>query len=132
MPAASELVDCGGDLSGAVDASQRLERRWIEGLRAERYAVDAGPGIAREPAVLDRAGVRLHCYFDVRGEGQARLESLDQRGDRLDTEQRRRPAAEEDTADSASCCKIEVTVEIGQQGRDIFLFRNAVAGGRAS
>ena len=49
----------------AVDAPQALELLWIEALRPERHAGDAGGAIVGEAAALDGSGIGLERDFDL-------------------------------------------------------------------
>ena len=82
-----------------MNAAERIQHLRIEGLRAERDAVDAGRGIAFETAVFHRAGIGFHRDLDSRREWQALGHAPEQCGDRRRAEQRRRAAAEENAAD---------------------------------
>ena len=59
---------------GRVNASEHLKRARIEALRAQGYTVDARLGVARKPAALDGAGIRLQRDFSVVSEGNSLLE----------------------------------------------------------
>jgi hypothetical protein len=58
--------------------------------------------------------------------GQARRESLEQRRDRIDAEERRRAAAEKDARDRAPGREVEIPVEVGEERGHIFRFRKAL------
>ena len=127
-----EFRDRGADLAGTVDPPEHRERRRIERLRAERDAVDAGFRVAREAAVLDRPGIRLHRDLGIRPEREPRGEAFDERRDRADAEERGRAAAEEDARDFPARREVEVAVEVGEQRRDIFRLRNVFRARRAN
>ena len=61
-------VDVGGDMH----PPQRLQRRGIKGLCAERDAVDAGVAVFGEPTALHGCRVRLERHLGVRRQRQLR------------------------------------------------------------
>ncbi len=120
----AEVGDRGRNFVRAMDAPERRERRRVEGLCAQRHAIDARGRVAGKAAVLDRARVGLHRDLGVRRERQARGDARNQCMDRLGAEQRRRAAAQENAGHPAPGGEIEVGLEVREQRLDIGIFRD--------
>ena len=83
-------------LGDAVDAAERLQRRIVERLHAERKAVDARRAIAAKALRLGAAGIGFERDLGVGGDRPESRDRLEHRRDRRRLHQRRRAAAEED------------------------------------
>jgi hypothetical protein len=76
MPGQADFSGGAHDVAGGVDAAERAELRVVETLRAERDAIDPGPGVLAEACVLDSARVRLKRHFDVARHRQQRCRAV--------------------------------------------------------
>ena len=128
----AQLGDRHADLLGSVDAAEDREPPGVEGLRPQRHTVDARRGVALEAAMLDRARVGLHGDLDIRSHGQPGSDAGEQGADRLRAEQGGRTPAEKHAGDCPACGKIEVGVEVGQQGQDVGLLGNPLRAPRVN
>ncbi len=82
---------------GAMRSAEALELRVLEGLDADREAVDAHRAEARQPIPFDRARIQLEGRLDSGVAGPVRkgcADGLDEAPDRSRLEQRRGAAAE--------------------------------------
>src|SRR5579859_2207248 len=79
--------------------AQNLESSRIERLRAQRHAVDTDGTVFSEAAALYRAGVGLHCDFNIGGDGQMFASCRDHAADRFRRKQAGRASAQKEADD---------------------------------
>ncbi len=112
-----------------VNAAQRLEFGFLKALNADRQPIDAQAAIGAELGLFEGAGVGFQGDLDVAGKADALFDALQQAPQRIGAEQARRTATKEDRLQLAAVDVRQVKVEVGEQGVDIFLFRQHRAGG---
>ena len=81
---------------------ERLERRIIQCLHAQRDAIDAGRAKAAKARRLDAGRVGFEAHFDIAGYRPVPGDGVKDRTDGCGLHQRRRAAAEEDRGDGSS------------------------------
>src|SRR5690606_19386586 len=95
----------------------------LEALYADGQPVDAEAAVVTELGLLEGARIGLQGDFDVLGKAKAPLQPFENPAQCLGGKQAGRAATEENRAEPAALNLIEILVEIGQQRRDVFIFR---------
>ena len=86
-------------LARRMQAPELGQRRVVERLHAERYAIDAGGAVAAETRRLDAGRIGFERHLDVGRDAPMPRDGIEHGGDRRRLHQRGRAAAEEDRGD---------------------------------
>src|SRR6185503_13315930 len=110
----------------AVNAAEKLEQFWLEGLHADADAIDSGIAIAEKFVAVDSSRVSLQCYFAIKIDWKRCRDPGEELADAFRLERRRGAAAEEDTLHGPSAPRVRVAVmlQLPQQRVGILHFRN--------
>ncbi len=106
-----------------MDAAQGLQLGWLEALHADGQAIDAEAAVVAEFGLFESARVGFQSDLDVVGKADTPLQPFENPAQCLGGKQAGRAATEENRAEPAALDLIEILVEIGQQRRDVFIFR---------
>ncbi|MNT77082.1 hypothetical protein D3C72_2161580 [compost metagenome] len=105
-----------------MDAAQGLEFFLLETLDADRQAIDPQGAVGDEFLLLEGPRIGFQGDFDVAGERDALFHTCKQTAEGRGTEQARGATAEEDRTQLPAVHRVQVLVEVGQQGIDVLLF----------
>lgn len=107
----------------AVNAPQGLELFLMKALDTQRKTIDTRLSVGRKAAPLEGPWIGLEGDFNVSGEGQPLARFIEQTLIKVAGHQARRPSTNKDTGELTPLGQTSVVVEIGQQGRQVRLFR---------
>src|SRR5262245_10568552 len=102
----TRYLDRGLRLSGSVEAAEIAQVGVVEGLHAERDAVDPRGAVVAKPRRLDGGRIGLQRDLGARIQGPEAADLVQQGMDGGCRHERRRAAAEEDAAYPAAGCQV--------------------------
>ena len=109
-------IDGVARLGGIVQPAERLEVGIVEGLHADRDAVDPGGAVIAKARRLDARRIGFERDFDVGRHGPMFGDGLQHAGDAFRLHQRGRAAAEEDRAHGTAFGEAGAVGEFGRDG----------------
>ena len=118
----------GNWLSGAhrfiaiVNTPQCLKFFLLETLDADGQSIDPQLAVRHELLLFEGAGVGFQRDLDIAGKRDARFHTFEQAAQRGGAEQARRAAAKEDRTQLTAIHCVQILVQIGEQGVDVFVF----------
>ena len=118
---AGSLTGCGDGLGRIVDASQRLELLGVEALDAYADPVHAGSLIGSKAACFHGPRIGLHGDLDMGGKGDARRYPLQQPAYGVGAKQAGGATTDKDGIQLPSCYRVQLLLQILEQGADIAL-----------